>query len=97
LGAEPCMLLKAAEALGKIGDISATPALAQGLNDEDNVVGIECAKLIAAVTVQQFPDMNGTGYSLDENGAPLIVTSAKNWWDREGRYKSWMPLDVDIP
>ena len=88
---------EAAEALGKIGDASAVPALAQGLNDEDKGVGIECAKSIAVLTGQQFPDMNSTGYSLDENGIPLIVSSAKKWWTEEGQDKSWVSSNGTTP
>jgi hypothetical protein len=86
---------EAAEALGRIGDISAIPALAQGLNDEDKGVGIECAKSIAVLTGQQFPDLNSTGYSLNEKGVPLIVIAAREWWQQEGQYKSWISLNTN--
>lgn len=86
-----------AKALGKIGDISAIPALAQCLSDEDEGVGIECAKSIAVLAGQQFPDLNSPGYSLDEKGVPLIVIAAREWWQKEGQHKSWVSLNANTP
>lgn len=79
----------AAVALGQIGDTSAIPALAQGLNDRYIEVSIESAKSIAILANQEFPDFNSTSYSLDENGVPLIVKAAREWWMHDGQYQNW--------
>jgi HEAT repeat protein len=81
----------AAYALGRIGDLSAIPALAEVLNEDqiDNVVGVESAKSIAILVNQKFPDSNSTSFSLDVDGVPLIVKAAKAWWLNEGQYQNW--------
>lgn len=79
----------AAVALGQIGDTSAVPALAQGLNDRYIEVSIDSAESIAILANQEFPDFNSTSYSLDENGVPLIVKAAQEWWRHEGQYRNW--------
>lgn len=87
---------QAAVALGQIGDISAIPALIHGLDDQDMGVSIQCAKAIAVLTGVQFPDLNSTGYSLDENGIPKIVVAAREWWQKEGVHRIWIPSE-NIP
>lgn len=79
----------AAIALGRIGDISAVPALANGLNDKSIGVSIEMAKSIAILTNREFPELNSTSYSVDENGVPLLVKAAQEWWTNEGKYQNW--------
>jgi hypothetical protein len=84
--------------LGKIGDVSTVPALAKCLNDNDDGVAIQCAKSIGILTSQQFPDMNSTGYQIDQNGIPLIVLAAMEWWESSGQYKAWIDhQDSDLP
>jgi len=82
---------EAAGALGKIGDVSAIPALVQGLEHEYIGTGIEAAKSIANLTGQEFPDLDGIGgYTLDSDGNPLIVIAAQDWWKEEGQYQEWL-------
>jgi HEAT repeat protein len=80
---------EAAEALGKIGDVSAIPALVQALADEDDGVSSYAAESIAILTNQNFPDVGKSGYHLDENGIPLIVKAAQQWWKKEGQFADW--------
>lgn len=80
----------AALALGKIGDTAAIPSLAQSLKDEDSGVSIQAAEAISMMTGEKFPDVGGTGYSLDENGVPQIVKAAREWWEQEGQYQDWL-------
>lgn len=79
----------AAEALGKIGDKSAIPALVQALDHRYSGVGVAAAESIAILTHQQFTDFGGPAYTLDKNGVPLIILEAKKWWNDEGQYQSW--------
>lgn len=79
----------AAEALGKIGDKSAIPALVQALDHRYSGVGIEAAESIAILTHQQFTDLGGPAYILDKDGVPLIILDAKKWWNKEGQYQNW--------
>ncbi|MFT3893462.1 MAG: HEAT repeat domain-containing protein [Anaerolineales bacterium] len=80
---------EAAEALGKIGDTTAIPALALALDDEENEVSIYAAKSIAILANQNFPDVGATGFTLDEDGVPLIVKAANVWWKQEGQFQDW--------
>jgi HEAT repeat protein len=80
---------EAAEALGKIGDVSAIPALIQALDDEDDGVGFYAAESIAILANQDFPEVGASGFHLDENGIPLIVKAAKLWWKQEGQFQDW--------
>ena len=81
----------AATALGKIERVDAVPALATALMDEHVRVQISSAISIALLTGQEFPDLNVKGgYSLDENGVPIIVIAAREWWEEEGRYQDWL-------
>lgn len=87
----------AAIALGKIGDASAVPALAKCLSDSDDIVAIQCAKSIGILANQQFPDMNSTSYRIDQNGIPLIVIAATEWWVKSGQYETWISQETDHP
>lgn len=86
----------AAESLAKIGDKSAVPALALALQDvpdrEDQYtnVQISAAEALGVLTGQTFPDSGGPGYTLDEQGTPLIVLAARNWWTHVGQYSEWV-------
>lgn len=83
----------AAEALGEIGDKIAVPALAAALADEDHFVQIESAISLALLAGQEFPDFNSKGgYSLNQDGEPVIVEAAKEWWENEGRYQDWLSM-----
>jgi hypothetical protein len=79
----------AAEALGKIGDVSTIPALVQALDDEHSFVGIYAAESIAILANQDFPEVGASGFTLDENGVPLIVKAAKLWWEQNGQFQDW--------
>ena len=80
---------EAAEALGKIGDTSAIPALVQALKDEDDGVGSYAAESIAVLAKQSFPDVGSSGFHLDDDGIPLIVKAAQQWWQQEGQFQDW--------
>lgn len=88
---------QAAIALGKIGDISSVPALAQCLSDQDSGVAIFCAKSIAMLTGQEFPDLHSTGYALNNEGVPVIVVTAKEWWQENGQYEIWIDMESVSP
>ena len=77
-----------AEALGKIGDRSAIPALAKILYDTDRSLAIDAAKALGLLAEQAFPDLHGPCCS-SENGVPRIVTAARNWWEQEGQHIDW--------
>lgn len=86
----------AAKALGKIGDTSAVPALAEILWDQKaqeayKFIPINAAKAIAWLTDNQFPDSGrgSHGYRVNDDGEPLIVIAAREWWEREGQYQEW--------
>lgn len=77
---------RAAEALGKIGDKSAVPALATVLSE--TAIAVEAAKALGLLTGQQFPGLSSSGYSV-ENGTPIIVTAARKWWQERGQFMDW--------
>jgi HEAT repeat protein len=86
----------AAEALGKIGDACAVPVLAEALwNQEDVSVRIKAAQAMAHLTGSQFPDSEwgAHGYKLAENGEPLLVITAQEWWREEGELQTWENCD----
>jgi hypothetical protein len=86
----------AAEALGQIGDPSAVPALA-GILYEDQITGhtdivlaIHSAVSIARITGEKFLDADSQhGYRLNEEGIPLVVIAAREWWEKEGQFQDW--------
>ena len=88
---------QSAIALGKIGDASSIPALAQCLNDQDLFVAALCAESIAVLTGQNFTDLNSSGYSLNNDGVPVIVTEAKTWWQDNGRHETWIGIGIITP
>ena len=84
--------VEAAEALGSIGDPTAVPALAQSLLDDigpSYEVAIVCALSKATITGERFTDPHPGVYELDEDGVPLLVVDARNWWDSTGRFLDW--------
>ena len=81
-----------AEALGRIGDPAAIPALAKALfreNTQPYELAISCAESIAQITNERFTDIGSLVYTLDEKGVPLIVKDARNWWVEKGQYQDW--------
>jgi HEAT repeat protein len=81
----------AAEALGPIGQTIAVPALAAALADPSDSVQVASAISLASLTGQEFPDLNTKGgYSLNQEGIPIIVAAAREWWQKEGRYQGWL-------
>jgi len=92
--------VSAAEALGKIGDDRAVPALADILWDQEAEeeyisIPIKAAQAIAQLTGNPFPDSEPGphGYTLNDDGKPLIVIAAREWWEREGRLQEWPVVD----
>lgn len=81
--------LAVVEALARIGDKSAVPGLAQALNDEYVGISIASAKSIAKLTGREFPELYGASFSLDDNGIPILVKAAREWWINEGQYQNW--------
>lgn len=81
--------MTAADSLGLIGAKSAIPALAEGLQDNEVNVNISSARSIGLITEQDFPDMNSSGFSLNESGVPLIVVAAREWWASIGQHQEW--------
>lgn len=94
--------VSAAESLGKIGDVCAVPALANILWDREakeayRFIPIAAAQAIAQLTGNQFPDSEPGphGYRLNDNGEPLIVIAAREWWESEGKYQEWPAIGSD--
>jgi hypothetical protein len=89
----------AAKSLGEIGDVSAVPALADVLFDQNAHISlcIEASRAIARLTGVQFPDSEpeSRGYKLDDEGKPLLVIAAQEWWESEGRYMEWYDAGSD--
>jgi HEAT repeat protein len=77
----------AAKALGQIGEPSSVSALANSLYDEDIGVTAGSAGSIASITGESFSDTGSLygGYLLNEEGVPLIVIAAREWWEEKGR------------
>ncbi len=77
-------------ALGKIGDRSAVPALAKNLYDFKNTdLAAFSARSISQLTGESFPDSDSSGFRLNEEGIPLIVVAAQEWWQETGQYQDW--------
>jgi hypothetical protein len=82
----------AAEALGKIGDTTTVPVLAQALYDPDIGVGQTAAEALAELTGQVFPEYYTTDqgrFGVDTNGISWIVVKAREWWEQKGRHQEW--------
>lgn len=83
----------AAESLGRIGDTSAVPILAEVLWDQEAHMSlhIKASQAIAWLTGADFPDCEPGphGYKLNDEGEPLIVMAAREWWMGEGQYQEW--------
>lgn len=85
-------------ALGRIGDLSAVPALAEALYEEPLDTVSDGATKQAALALEQlvgkdFVGRLGTGYTTDnESNLPVIVLNARKWWEDEGQYQKWPSL-----
>jgi hypothetical protein len=75
--------------LGNIGDQSAVPALAGNLERDYNLATLS-AKSISQITGENFPDSNSSGFRLNEQGIPLIVIAAREWWEEKGQFLDWI-------
>jgi hypothetical protein len=75
--------------LGKINNLSAVPALAGNLEEEDYDLAAFSAQSIARLTGENFPDSDSTGFRLNEQGIPLIIIVAREWWNDKGQYSDW--------
>jgi len=88
----------AAESLGRIGDTSAVPILAEVLWDQGAHMSlrIEVSQATAWLTGAEFPDCEPGphAYKLNDEGEPLIVIAAREWWMSEGQYQEW-PVVAD--
>jgi len=127
--------ISAADALGRIGDSSVVPALADILYEEviegtceelvrrypddcrldphttscscggeigramgrtDDGLWVASAVAIALITGEDFPDTDSSGgYYLNEEGVPLVVVAAREWWESEGKYQEWPVVGSD--
>ncbi len=82
--------IEAAIALGKIKDSRAMPALSKILDSKNIHLSISAAKSMSKITGVIFPDSNSTGgYSINNEGKPLIVVAAKKWWTDSGSKMKW--------
>ncbi|MBK9005789.1 MAG: HEAT repeat domain-containing protein [Anaerolineae bacterium] len=84
----------AADALGLIGDPQAVPDLVATLFEEQTYqlhnLEISCAESIAKITGEKFREAGSKGvYSIDNNGLPLIVIDAREWWLNVGQFEDW--------
>lgn len=62
----------------------------------DEGLMVEAAVAIALITGEKFPDADSSGgYRLDEDGVPLIITAAREWWESEGQYQKWPAINSD--
>ena len=85
-----------ADALGSIGERSSVPVLVQILLDERTLeyhrfLVIDCALSISKITGEKFADMDDgiAGYTINEDGIPLVVVDARSWWEQDGQYQNW--------
>lgn len=87
----------AIDALGKIGEESAVPALVTLLfDDKDNKHSTDelmlfSARSIAKITGEKFTDSDTQSfvYGANAEGIPLIVLDARKWWEEEGQFIDW--------
>jgi len=94
--------VSAAEALGRIGDLSSVPALVDNLYGvdiefttstkftADMELTIVSAISLSLITGESLPDADSQhGYRLNEEGIPLVVIAAREWWESEGKHREW--------
>jgi hypothetical protein len=83
-------------ALGNVGEAArpAVPVLADALA---GIGGTYAAWALAQITLQDWPDAdleilcyaNVPVFSVDEDGIPLVVTAAREWWQSNGKHQEW--------
>ena len=57
---------------------------------------IDSAVAIALITGEDFPDADSSGgYYLNDEGVPLVVIAAREWWESEGQYQEWPSIGSD--
>lgn len=83
----------AATALGQIKSPVAVPVLADALYDDDKGTAINAAKSLGIITRENFPELHSVGATLDENGIPVVVSAAREWWETYGQHQNW----PDVP
>jgi hypothetical protein len=88
----------AAAALGQLDDTSAVPVLA-GILYEENAglsLQIRAAQSLAYLTENTFTDSEPgpQGLSLADDGKPLLLLDARDWWENEGQYQEWPDTDM---
>jgi hypothetical protein len=82
----------ATHALGEIGNTISILSLVPCLYDDDKGdLSIACAEAIGKISGKEFKEANTGGYTLDNQGRPLIVLEARKWWETEGQYQDWEP------
>jgi len=82
--------ISAAEALGRMDASVSVPALASSLYAEDTELAIVAAVSISLITGEDSPDADSQhGYRVNEEGIPLIVIAARQWWEAEGKDQDW--------
>lgn len=79
----------AACALGAIGEKQAVPALAKAIYGDDEDLAVCAARSISLISGESFPDANPQGGYRIVDGIPLVVSTAREWWEREGRIQDW--------
>lgn len=94
----PIVRRHTASTLGNLGDSRAIPVLASILYQEDEIFADEflpmvCADAIARITGENFTDAGESGFTLDDEGVPLILLDAKKWWEELGQFQDWPPID----
>ncbi len=90
----------AAKALGAIGDTTAVPALASILYKQDalddKILAINSAMAIARIT-GEISGADSIGYGANAKGDSLLVIAVREWWEKEGQFKEWLPVATSIP
>jgi hypothetical protein len=87
----------AAEALGRLGDISVVPDLAAILYtvDASQSLMVAAARSLAYLTENPFTDSEPGSYGHTSDGTPVIVIEARDWWKSEGQYQQWSDIDPE--
>lgn len=58
---------------------------------------LDAAEAIARITGENFPDMDSHGRYRSNEGIPLTIVAAKEWWEKEGQFKQWPPVVTSTP
>jgi len=78
-----------ADALGKIRDPLAVPYLAKFLYEDNSFLTGRISNAIGNIVHVDFAELNEPGFTLNDQGVPLIVVDARAWWENVGRYQDW--------